>query len=50
MKLAVYYCHPGACQTTQKRVHFYMLITLKHKIVVEKYVKKKFIYWIDIML
>ena len=30
-KLAIYYCHPGACQTTQKLVHFYMLITQKHK-------------------
>ena len=53
IKLAVYYCHPGAHQTTQKLVHFYMLITLKHKKVVEKFVKKLFmvktlIYYIDI--
>ena len=31
IKLAIHYCHPGACQTTQKLVHFYMLITLKTK-------------------
>ena len=39
IKLAIYYCHSGACQTTQRRVHFYRLITLKHKKVVEKFVK-----------
>ena len=33
--LKIFYCHPGACQTTQKLVHFYMLIALKHKKVVE---------------
>ena len=27
--------------TTQKLVHFYMLITLKHTKIVEKFVKKK---------
>ena len=26
INLAIYYCHPGARQTTQKLVHFYMLI------------------------
>ena len=26
IKLAIDYCHPGARQTTQKLVHFYMLI------------------------
>ena len=41
MKLAVFYCQAGARQTTQKLAHFYMLITLKHKKVVEKFVKKK---------
>ena len=33
IKLIIYFC-PGICQTTQttqKLVHFYMLITLKHK-------------------
>ena len=44
IKLAIYHCHPGACQTTQKPVHFYLLITLKHKKVVEKFVKKKLFY------
>ena len=34
------FCHPDARQTTQKHVHLYMLITLKHKKVVEKFVKK----------
>ena len=29
-KLAIYYCHPGARQNSQKLVHFYMLITQKH--------------------
>ena len=29
MKLAIYCCHQGARQTTQKLVNFYMLITLK---------------------
>ena len=42
IKLAIYYCHSGACQTTQRRVHFYRLITLKHKKVVEKFVKNLF--------
>ena len=31
MKLVIYYWHPGACEATQILVHFYMLITLKHK-------------------
>ena len=35
-ELAIYYCHPGACQTKQKLAYFYMLITLKQKKVVEK--------------
>ena len=38
----LYYCHPGARKPTQKLVHFYMLITLKHKKVVEKFVKTCF--------
>ena len=38
--MAVYYCHPRAHQTTQILVHFYMLITLKHLKVVEKFVQK----------
>ena len=42
MKLAIDYCHPGACQTRQKLVNLYMLITLKHKKVVEKFVKNLF--------
>ena len=41
------YC-PGARQTTQLLVHFYMLITLKHKKVVEvcekRYMVKTLIY------
>ena len=41
IKLAIYYCHLGTCQTTQKLVHFYMPITLKQK-VVEKFVKTLF--------
>ena len=41
IKLAINYCHPGACQAAQKRVHFYVLITLKHK-TVEKFVKNLF--------
>ena len=41
IKLTVYYCHPGPSQTTQKCVHFYMLIIiLKHKKVVEVCEKK----------
>ena len=36
IKFAVYYYKPGARQTTQKLVHFYMSITQKHKKVVEK--------------
>ena len=53
IKLAINYCHPGACQATQKLVHFYMLITLKHKKswdVCEKPVLwwKTLIYWMDI--
>ena len=42
IKLAVYYCYPGACQTTQKLAHFHLLITRKHykvHFVVEKLVK-----------
>ena len=31
IKLLAIYCHPGACQTTQKLAHLYMLITLKYK-------------------
>ena len=42
MKLAIYNCYPCTCQTTQKRVFFYMLITLKHKKVVEKLLKTLF--------
>ena len=42
IKSALYYCHTGARQTTEKLVHFYMLITLKHKSVVEKFVKNAF--------
>ena len=47
-------CHTGACQTTHKRVPFYMLITLKHKRVVEKlgkqnvYDKKTLLYRMNI--
>ena len=37
--MAIYYCIPGACQITQNLLNFYMLITLKHKNVVEKFVK-----------
>ena len=40
IKLAIYYCHPIARQTTQKLVYFYMLITLKHSQKAEKFVKK----------
>ena len=40
--MAIYFCHPGAHQTTQKLVHFYMLNTLKLKKVVEKFVKTLF--------
>ena len=40
--MAVYYCHSGARKTTQKLVHFYVLITLKHKKEVEKSVKTLF--------
>ena len=43
MKFAIYYCHPGARQTTHKLVYFYMLITLKHKKVVE--VCEKSVLW-----
>ena len=43
IKLAVYYCHPGTCQTTQKKlVRFYIIITLKHKKVVKTFVKTLF--------
>ena len=44
-KLAIYFCHPGACQTAQKLVHFYMLITLKHKKVVEKFIEWTYVEW-----
>ena len=52
MKLVIYYCHPGACQATQILVHFYMLITLKHKssweVCEPVLCWKTLIYWMDI--
>ena len=40
--MTIYYCHPGACQTTQKLVHFYILIPLKHIKVVKEVCKNMF--------
>ena len=44
IKLAIYYCYPGAHQTAQKIVNYYMLNTLKkEKKIVEKFVKKVYV-------
>ena len=41
-KIGYLLLYSGECQTTQKLVHFYMLITLKHFKVVEKFLKDLF--------